>query len=136
MSPEQSKVNQLDVDTRSDVFSLGVLLYELLTGSTPIQSNRLPEVAWDELTKMIREEEPPVPSMRISKSETIKDIAASRQTEPGKLSRAVKGELDWIVMRALHEELVSLAAKAASQGNWLMATTLYSKCGLIRMALN
>ncbi len=104
MSPEQSKVNQLDVDTRSDVYSLGVLLYELLTGSTPIQSDRLRHAAWDELTKMIREEEPPVPSMRISKSETIKDIAASRQTEPGKLSRAVKGELDWIVMRALHKD--------------------------------
>ncbi|MFY7874125.1 MAG: tetratricopeptide repeat protein [Pirellula sp.] len=104
MSPEQSKLNQLDVDTRSDVYSLGVLLYELLTGSTPLQSNRLREVAWDELTKMIRDEEPPLPSVRISKSETIADIAACRQTEPGRLSRLVRGELDWIVMKALDKD--------------------------------
>jgi serine/threonine protein kinase/Flp pilus assembly protein TadD len=143
MSPEQSKFNQLDIDTRSDIYSLGVLLYELLAGSTPFEGKRLKEAAFDEMLRIIREEEPPKPSTRLSSLKTTSDslplagrdqtstgdpkspersavagreasgegvrsslasIAANRQIEPARLSKDVRGELDWIVMKALEKD--------------------------------
>jgi serine/threonine protein kinase/WD40 repeat protein len=104
MSPEQAQLNNLDVDTRSDIYSLGVLLYELVTGTTPLEKQRFKEAAWDEIRRIIREEEPPRPSSRLSSSQTLPSLAAGRQTEPTKLTRLVRGELDWIVMKALEKD--------------------------------
>ena len=104
MSPEQSKFNQLDIDTRSDIYSLGVLLYELLAGSTPFEGKRLHAAAFDEMLRIIREEEPPKPSTRLSSIDTLPSVAANRHTEPARLSKDVRGELDWIVMKALEKD--------------------------------
>jgi serine/threonine protein kinase len=103
MSPEQAELNQLDVDTRSDIYSLGVLLYELLTGTTPLERGRLKQAAFLEVLRLIREEEPPRPSTRLSTTEELPSIAANRGLEPKKLSGLVRGELDWIVMKALEK---------------------------------
>ena len=104
MSPEQAQLNNLDVDTRADIYSLGVLLYELLTGTTPLERKRFKEAAWDEIRRMIREEEPPRPSMRLSSTDTLPSLATFRHTEPAKLKKLVRGELDWIVMKALEKD--------------------------------
>jgi hypothetical protein len=104
MSPEQAELNNLDIDTRSDIYSLGVLLYELLTGTTPLPRNRLSEAAFAEVLRIIREEEPPRPSTRLSTTEELPSIAANRGAEPSRLRGLVRGELDWIVMKAMEKD--------------------------------
>jgi eukaryotic-like serine/threonine-protein kinase len=104
MSPEQAELNAFGVDTRSDVFSLGVLLYELLTGTTPLEKQRLRQAALSELVRLIKEEEPPRPSVRLSGSGDLPKIAAARKTEPARLSKLVRGEVDWIVMKCLEKD--------------------------------
>jgi serine/threonine protein kinase len=104
MSPEQAEMNAFGVDTRSDIYALGVLLYELLTGTTPLERQRLREAAFDEIRRIIKEEEPPRPSVRLSTSGTLAKVAAARKTDPVKLSRLMRGELDWVVMRCLEKD--------------------------------
>jgi serine/threonine protein kinase len=104
MSPEQAE-GSLDIDTRTDVYSLGVMLYELLTGSTPFSEAELRAVAFEQIKKMIIEVEPPKPSTRLGLNEqTLPSLAALRRTEPKRLGIMVRGELDWIVMRALDKD--------------------------------
>jgi eukaryotic-like serine/threonine-protein kinase len=119
MSPEQAEMSAMDVDTRTDVYALGVLLYELLTGTTPLERARLRKSGYAEILKRIREEEPETPSSRVrsgrlseSNATTARDgaspdlssIAAARKTEPARLTKLIRGDLDWIVMKALEKD--------------------------------
>ena len=104
MAPEQATFNAVDVDTRADLYSLGVVLYELLTGSTPVTRETFKHAALDEMLRLIREQDAEAPSNRLSSTDARPAIAANRHTDPAKLSRFLKGELDWIVMKALAKE--------------------------------
>lgn len=104
MAPEQAKFNAVDIDTRADIYAMGVILYELLTGTTPLARDTMKQAALDEMLKLIREQEAPTPSSRLSSAGSSPNVAANRQSEPAKLGRFVKGELDWIVLKALSKE--------------------------------
>jgi len=104
MSPEQANLNNLDIDTRSDVYSLGVLLFELLTGSTPVDRKSLGKAALLEVLRIVREVDAPKPSHKLSTSDALPSVAASRGTEPARLTSLMKGELDWVVLKALEKD--------------------------------
>jgi serine/threonine protein kinase/Tfp pilus assembly protein PilF len=104
MSPEQAEMSESDVDTRSDIYSLGVLLYELLTSTTPFDRETMRTAAFDEIRRIIREEEPPSPSTRLARlGAALSTVSAKRRTEPKKLCALIRSDLDWIVMKALEK---------------------------------
>jgi eukaryotic-like serine/threonine-protein kinase len=104
MSPEQADPNTSDIDTRTHVYALGVILYELLTGAPPFDARHFKRGAILEMLRMVREDEPPRPSTKLSTSDALPNIAANRNIDPAKLTKALRGDLDWLVMKALEKD--------------------------------
>jgi serine/threonine protein kinase len=118
MSPEQADPSSMDIDTRTDIYALGVILYELLAGSPPIDAKQFKRGAILEMLRMVREVDPPKPSTKVSTADALPSIAASRDVEPAHLKRALQGDLDWIVMMALEKDRTRryATANAARRG--------------------
>src|ERR1019366_6815387 len=106
MSPEQAEISGADPDTRSDIYALGVLMYELVTGHTPFETRELLQASLDELRRLIREKEPLRPSTRLRTlpPADLATVARQRQTEPSRLIHLMRGDVNWIVMKCLEKD--------------------------------
>ncbi len=128
MSPEQADPSSMDIDTRTDIYAMGVILYELLAGSPPIDAKQFRRGALLEMLRMVREVEPPRPSTRVRAAQALANIAASRNVDPEHLKRALKGDLDWIVMKALEKDRAGVTRRPTDSQPTFCGTWPMSRC--------